>query len=69
MPQNVDPPGHSRMEYAQYVTHLKKYFDVDISHFHKHVGPMTDGYLKVVADAHSQLRAILNLEHGTSGFG
>lgn len=68
MPQNVDP-GHSRTEYAQYVKHLRKDFGIDVSHFHKNVSAMADGYLKGVADGNSRLRAILNLKLGASGFG
>jgi hypothetical protein len=68
MPRNVDP-GRSRMEYAQYVKHLRKDLGIDVSYFRKNVGAMADGYLEGVADAHSRLRTILNLKHGVSGFG
>ena len=62
-------PGRSRTEYTQYVKHLRKDLGIDVSHFHKNVSAMADGYLKGVADANSRLRAILNLKLGASGFG
>ena len=68
MPQNVDP-SHSRMDPTQYVEHLRKDLGIDVSRFHKNVSAMADGYLKGIADANSQLRAILNLKLGVSGFG
>jgi hypothetical protein len=57
----------SRMEYTQYVKHLRKDVGIDVSHFNKNVGVMVDGYLNAVADANSWLRGILKL--GASGFG
>jgi len=66
MPRNVDP-NHSRTEYTQYVKHLKKDLGIDISHFHKNVGAMADGYLKGVTDVNFRLRGILKL--GTPEFG
>jgi len=59
---------HGRVEYAQYVRHLRKDLGIDVSHFHKNVGAMADGYLKSVSDADSRLRAILNLKLGAAGF-
>jgi hypothetical protein len=64
--RNVDP-AYSRMEYTQYVKHLRKDLGIDVSRFHKNAGAMADGYLKGVADANSRLRGILKL--GTPGFG
>jgi len=58
---------HGRMEYAQYVKHLRKDLGIDVSHFHKNVGAMADGYLKGVVDLNSRLRGILEL--GTPEFG
>jgi hypothetical protein len=57
------------MEYAQYVRHLRNDLGIDVSHFHKNVGAMADGYMKGVSDADSRLREILNLKLGASGFG
>ena len=66
-PRNVDT-GHSRVEYAEYIRHLRKDLGIDVSHFHKNVGTMADGYLKGVADVDSRLRAILNSKLGAPGF-
>lgn len=67
-PQKFDP-SHSRVEYTQYVKHLRKDFDIDVSHFHKNIDAMADGYLKGVSDAVSRLRAVFNFKLGASGFG
>lgn len=67
-PHKIDP-SRSRLEYAQYARHLRKDLGIDVSHFHKNVGAMADGYLKGISDADSRLRAILNLKLGAPGFG
>ena len=59
--RNIDQ-GHSNTEYTQYVKHLS----AGVSHFHKNVGAMADGYLKGVADVNSRLRGIL--KPGAAGF-
>jgi len=68
MPQNVDP-SHSRTEHTQYIKHLRKDLGIDVSHFHKNVSAMANGYLKGVADANSRLHEILNFNLGASEFG
>ena len=62
-------PSHSRVDYVQYIRHLREDLGIDTSHFLRNVDAMADGYLKAVTDADSRLRTILGLKLEAPGFG